>query len=296
MSYQLELDEPILTGVQRIAREQVDQAIAEIKDPSLGPHETVHQVRKRAKKIRALIRLVRPQFEETYQAENAFYRDAARELAAVRDAQSVIEAFDRLLDVYQEPLDRTAFAPVRRFLLDRRQQAAEAGPGLLASLERFKGQLLAGRERIAGWSFEAHKFEALSGGLRKTYQRGRKALAAAYQDPGSVQFHEWRKRVKYHWYHARLLENSWGGLLDAYADQVHDLADTLGDLHDLALLDDALSGYGSPGEPGETLRALVEQERDRLRAEAKPLGERIYCEKSKRLVKRFGCYWNSWQT
>ena len=102
MGFRLQRGESINEEIQRIAEEQLEKAVAEIQDGELDRHEAVHQVRKRFKKIRGLIRLVRPAFEKTYQRENAMFRDAGREISAVRDAQSLIEAFDRLVPTEPE--------------------------------------------------------------------------------------------------------------------------------------------------------------------------------------------------
>ncbi len=71
MGFRLQRGEAVNEGVRRIAGEQLEKAIAEIQNTELDRHEAVHQVRKRFKKIRGLIRLVRPAFEETYDRENA---------------------------------------------------------------------------------------------------------------------------------------------------------------------------------------------------------------------------------
>ncbi|MEE4144206.1 MAG: hypothetical protein V2I26_05340, partial [Halieaceae bacterium] len=49
-------------NIRLVARDQIDKALTELADTTLGPHQVVHQVRKRCKKIRGLIRLVRPVF------------------------------------------------------------------------------------------------------------------------------------------------------------------------------------------------------------------------------------------
>jgi uncharacterized coiled-coil DUF342 family protein len=62
-------------------------------DSSEDPHETVHEVRKRCKETRATLRLVR-ELLPTYSDENAHYRDAARRLSYIRDAQVLSETFE----------------------------------------------------------------------------------------------------------------------------------------------------------------------------------------------------------
>ena len=62
MPFRLKPKETLEDGLKRIAREQVDRAIAEIDDESLPRDEAIQQVRKRCKKIRGAVRLVRPVF------------------------------------------------------------------------------------------------------------------------------------------------------------------------------------------------------------------------------------------
>lgn len=75
MSYQLESTEKLSTGLKRIVREQIDDAIHQLTDLPDGQAEAVHDVRKRFKKIRAVLRLVRDEIgSDVYKRENVFYR------------------------------------------------------------------------------------------------------------------------------------------------------------------------------------------------------------------------------
>jgi CHAD domain-containing protein len=297
MPYRLRRSESVQDAVQRVAREQIDKAIGEIDDEHLDRHEAVHQVRKRCKKLRGLIRLVRPQFEETYQRENAWYRDAARMLSYVRDAQSIIETYDKLVDRFGDAVDCEALSSIRRRLTERRRELAEDEVGLRQRLREFRARMGEGRERVAAWRLEDDDFGAVEGGLSKTYARARKAMQEAYENPSVDSFHEWRKRVKYHWYHMRLLRNVWKVPIKARRDEASLLADLLGDDHDLAVLRETL--LQSPDEFGDeqvirTTLGLITQRQMELRAEAKPLGARLLAEKPKRFVRRIRRYWQAW--
>src|SRR5690606_31798690 len=61
------------------------------------------------------------------------------------------------------------------------------------------------RAMIATWS-GAVDVGSMAGGVAKTAKRGRAAWKASRKDASDEQVHEWRKRVKYLWYQARLLE------------------------------------------------------------------------------------------
>jgi len=60
MPYRFKRGQSIDTEVRRIVREQIDRAVGEIDDGDLDRHETVHQVSKRCKKVRAVLRVVDP--------------------------------------------------------------------------------------------------------------------------------------------------------------------------------------------------------------------------------------------
>jgi len=297
MPFRLRRRESVQEAVQRVAREQIDEAISEIDNEQLDRHEAVHQVRKRCKKLRGLIRLVRPQFEETCQRENAWYRDASRMLSYVRDAQSIIETYDKLVDRFEDAVDRKALSSIRRRLTERRREVAEDEVGLRERLREFRERMAAGRERVAAWRLEVGNFGAVAGGLSKTYARARHAMREAYETPSVESFHEWRKRVKYHWYHMRLLRNVWKEPMKARRDEASLLAHLLGDDHDLAVLRETL--LQSPDEFGDeqlirTTLGLITQRQAELRAEAKSLGARLLAEKPKRFVKRMKRYWWAW--
>lgn len=298
MAYRIRSRGSVQKSVRKIAHEQIDKAIHEVLNDELERHDAVHQVRKRCKKVRGLIRLVRPAFQD-YQRENEFFRDAARELSYVRDAQSVIECFDGLMNHFAEQVDPNAFASVREQLAARRQNVTDDQVGLEKRLDEFLANMREARQRVEAWQIDADGFKAVEGGLRKTYGRGRKALRDANETTTVESLHEWRKRAKYHWYHARLLRRIWRHMMAVHIDTADDLSDLLGDDHDLAVFRTTLLGdqdsFGGKTEV-QALIGLIDRRRAQLQTEARPLGERLFAEKPKRLAARFRSYWKSWKT
>lgn len=298
MAYRFKSSESVEEGVQRAAREQIDKAVAEIDDPELDRHEAVHQVRKRCKKIRGLIRLVRPQFESTYDRENAWYRDAARRLSYVRDAHSIIETLHQLMDHFDEQIDPDGFAVIDQRLATRRDEVAQDEVGLQERLAEFRRRMVEGRERVAAWRVSDKGFDAVEGGLLKTYGRGCAAMAEAFAHPSAESFHEWRKRAKYHWYHLRLVRPIWEDPMKARRDEADLLADLLGDDHDLSVLRATLLEQPEDFGGEDTLPAvmgLIAQYQAELRQRAELLGLRLFAEKPKRLASRFRAYWAAWE-
>lgn len=303
MNYQLEISEPLDVGVRRIATELIEDAVAYIEAPDRDRHEAVHEVRKNCKKVRGLLRLVRPRVPALYKAENRHFRDAAASLSDIRDGAAALEAYDALLASFDGALDRRRLASVRQALDLHKQRLAERVADLDARLDAFGERMHEARKRVSDWRLPAddpgsdgRDFALLEDGLAKTYNRGRKAMQVAWENPRVETFHEWRKRAKYLRYHLRLLRPAWPRLLKRTRSEVKTLGDLLGEDHDLAVLEQVLTdalGDDTEQELIEVLRALMRQRSDKLRAQAYWLGRRIYAEKPKAFRKRIGRYWDT---
>jgi CHAD domain-containing protein len=296
MPYRLQLDRPVATEIRRIAGERIDLAIEQAESGELELADAVHEVRKRCKEIRAVLRLVRPQFNATYRHENAWYRDAARKLSPLRDAYMMVEACDKLsataTDVAAEKVD-DLFVSVRDLLVSRRNEILNHTDAE-SCVREFVQAMKRGRKRVSDWTIAARGFAAVEGGFRKTYARGRMAMKKAYAEPTPENFHQWRKRVKYHWYHTRLLRDIWPAVLGARSNELHSLSSVLGSEHDLALLHDALRNSTAVQADPAAIQAFCTMIADRqaaLRQEAASLGKPLFAEKPRELTAHLGACW-----
>lgn len=291
MSYRLEPGEPIEEGVQRLARERVDRALEALATEHDAAVAGVHDARKRFKEVRALLRLVRDPLGKTFPAENRCYRDLGRRLSGARDAEATVETFERLVGHFPNALSEAEREAARAALTARLERNGRAVP---ETVNEVCAELHAARERIGHWTPDATGFDALASGLRKTYRDGRRQRDVAYAHRTDEAFHEWRKRIKDHWYHIKLLRGSWAPVMTARQDQLKALSNLIGTDHDMAVLRRTLSD--EPGMLGDRalgmrVRELAGQAQAALRAQAEPLGRRIYAEKPGALVKRLRVYW-----
>jgi CHAD domain-containing protein len=292
VSYRLDHD----VGLERIAADQLDRALHGLEDPETGRHEAIHDARKCGKRLRALLRLARSGIgDDRYRRENAAIRDAARDLSGLRDAEALLETYQRLQARFADEVDWRRLIGVRRALVTRREQLADDGT-LPEQIAAFGEQLSALRDRLPSWPLAELGFDDLAPGFKRSYRRGRKAMRAVEDASSDQGFHEWRKRTKYHRYHLELLRNLWPAQVKARCAEVKALGSLLGDEHDLTVLRATLRAECQRfGHGADLLHALAERRQAELRAQTRPLGRRLFAERPKALVRRYACYWQVWQ-
>jgi hypothetical protein len=143
--------------------------------------EAIHEARKNVKKIRGVLRLMRPELGETYALENPIFRDVGLLLAQFRDAGAIIETFDALRAKYRGELDGQV-ASIRRGLMARKRAGGEAGSQYRRSAGQGMAALLRqSAERVGPGRFRQTVSRAVAPGLEATFRRGQKAHGAGAQ-------------------------------------------------------------------------------------------------------------------
>ena len=198
---------------------------------------------------------------------------------------------------FEDQIDRSAFASIRR-RLTLRKKALEEAHDLGAKLAEFREKMDKARERAIHWRLKCDDFDAMSGGLSKTYRRAQKAERRACAEPSEKCLHEWRKRVKYHWYHSRLLHQIWLKPMKAHRQAAGEVSGILGEHHDLAIFRRALAtepaAFGKIADV-EVMIGLASRRQATLEAEAGMLGARLLAEPASCLNERWRTYWTIWK-
>ncbi len=240
--------------------------------------------RKRMKKLRGLIRLVRPAFSD-YKMENAHFRDTARSISGVRDAHVIGQTLDRLLESHEEPLDLNSFAEFRGRVDAKSDEPNEV------DLAPARDALVRARARADEWTLQDTGWDAIAGGLKKTYKRACKRQAAKSDD----ELHDWRKRLKYHWYHVRLLQEIWPEAMQAREAAADKISDDMGLYQDLVVLEGEVEKGPLSEEADRVLRGLIAARKDEILEGAGGIADRLLVDKPKVLVARWGELWKAWR-
>ena len=294
-TYRIDPSEPVADEVRRVARGRIDHAIDQLSGNSESSRaRSVHEARKDTKKLRTLLRLVRGELgEDVYSRENAGFRDTARRLSGVRDADVMILTLADLERRYGElPGAARKLRPAlvaHRF----RVSAGSTRPAVQTTIDTL-GQA---RQRVDEWPLESEGFDLLREGLERVYRRGRKAYRRAEELPSAEHMHDWRKRAKDLWYGVSLLEEAWKPVMSALADEAHALSERLGDEHDVSVLIDwAHRHAGALNGADPMLRGfdvIGASRRRELQREAFGYGSRLYADKASAFVGRIEGWWEA---
>jgi CHAD domain-containing protein len=292
MPYRIQTRETLTKAFRRIAVEQLDRALTELNSRGRNSVKSLHSVRLRFKKIRALLRLIRTSIGSSFRTLNEDFREAGHALAAARESDVLKRTADRVRDAAAES-DRADLGAVlssairagRKTRVDSRKKSTRED--IRRHLKGCRGRLL---------QLSVARDDSILDGLKSTYRAGRDAWRTVRHASGDEPLHDLRKRCKDLGYQLRLIRDEGQRMLDAQIALLRDVADRLGDDHDLALLTAAIKDTPEFGQKdqrcGRALKQIADA-RAELQVDARRLAGIIYAEKPKAFAARMGSYRNA---
>lgn len=241
MRYRLSPNGNFSSHLKRLVRSINDDiALALIRacrDPDVG----VHEARKGCKEIRAILRLLKPNMEQSeFRDRQAFYRDISAKLSGNRDALVRQKTWQDL--VSENPaLEGRLSEEVAQFLSSQKE---------LDPLEQK------GRDYFLDLALEVEKQSAapknwnlpkslsdLVPNIKKIYQKARNTEKQAKNSNDIEHFHDFRKRSKDLFYCMRVLRPMFGKGFKSMVSELEELTETQGIANDHAVLMDYLSEH-----------------------------------------------------
>ncbi|MBX9925372.1 MAG: CHAD domain-containing protein, partial [Hyphomicrobiaceae bacterium] len=216
MSYKLKLAEPLERSVKRVGLAQIDAAIVRLR-AERDPEHVVHMARKGFKKLRALLRLVRPGLDDgVFDHENARFRDLARELSAMRDRHVLAETVHAMAAI-SDGASKTAFA----VLAKRLNAVPSSGEAPAAANSDSLLEAIAAHLEWARSAFEeisvAGGYDTAFTGIADSYRKARRAMHHGFTTLDAEDLHEFRKHTQHHWRHMQLVSAAWPEYFEARA-------------------------------------------------------------------------------
>ncbi len=255
------LREALLLAFARI----VSTARGTVRHVAGEPQEALHDFRKSVRRARALVSLLRP----------ALGRTAARglsgELRAAFQATGALRDADILIATLRTVVSDDAVRPLFERALEQEQSrdGSRAAEALAAGNRTLRPLPDVLRVTLP----QTFSMDDLARGLSRSCRRVRSTLARAAATGTNAEFHEWRKRVKELRYQIELLASSGSAELKRREKALAALAEELGKVTDLIVLQAELSERERSGAIPEA-PALAEAIRAAIAARSQDLTER----------------------
>ena len=280
--------ETLRAGFLRVVNGLVD-SVTECAEHYSENGESVHEVRTTIKRLRALLRLIRPTISQrVFDRENTRLRTAARRLSSVRDAEVARETL-RILPISNSAEEKAVSAVLSGFSV-----GSESPQSLGGSMAEVKKALQQTRHNLSRVTFRGKEQELIEGGLGAVYRQGRKRMETAIAHGQAPEFHRWRIRAKNLYYELQFLEPVWPGRLHRMISSLAKLQEEVGLDHDISVLKASLQktpdAYGGSEAVERVLHRLNDESRKR-RSIAIPLGRKIWAEKPRRFARKVGKHW-----
>jgi len=292
MPFRFKKKESVSEAIRRVGCEQIEEAIDHLDECRRA--EAIHSARKNIKKARAAVRLVRSNIsEDEYCRFTDLLRKSARQLAAPRDAHVKACTFSKLMKPSKGRHGSRASHDIRNQLQNsrsrklRRFEKRNASASVQHLLSRAAKKLDKLKIGSNGWG-------AICPGVKKAYCEGRKSYQIVRSRTSAENIHEWRKRAKDLWYQMALLRPLWPEQIEAFACELKELGQYLGDDHDLSVLAAELKNLDEAGGGGAFEELICERQLE-LRTTALALGSRFYAEKPSLFCNRLRSYWHIWR-
>ncbi len=273
MSFVLAPSETPGAGLIRVLREQAEKLSAECIEANVDVAAFAHKARVRCKRARAVLRLARPLMGgKAFRSENEWWRDQARLLSDLRDADARLEALDSLRPFL---VGRIGTENTRKLAerFERGRTSVEAGEAIatfIKAIDDRADDLIP--ELPAGSAAD------MVNALGETYRLARKTMKVALEEQEPELLHEWRKQAKYHALQTRLLRLTFPDALDKRVAAVRDLAELLGEAQDIEIVAAGAKGWR---ERPQGFFEVLEARRKAMVTGARAAGAALFAEKPK---------------
>jgi CHAD domain-containing protein len=225
----LKPSEDIKVELKRMILEEVDYAINCIQDKEQVVNNKIHSLRKTFKIIRAILRMVRDSvgYSDFYR-ENVFFRDLSRHLSDARDNEVLLQ-HAKIVQINMPSGLRDASSEKMinqlNIVRDRSLQEIVEGENLFKLLS---DELNHSTAKIENLQIKNEGFGVIEHGIKRIYRQALKYLKKTAEEPGEINIHEFRKRVKYLWFQLMILKPLYSTMLKAFIKSLENISEDFG--------------------------------------------------------------------
>jgi CHAD domain-containing protein len=253
MAFRLNRHESVSHGLRRVTRKEVRAALDAVRTARALTPSTLHALRKRVKRIRALLRLCQHDAGRGLRRRRRRLRDACLPLSPIRDLDAMRATLadlarldSRVLPAHDQRDVQARLRRDRRLLIGSYRR-----DGVVADIGRALKDV---STQIDRWHPDDGDVAALLPRLRRSHERCRAALRRVTRDGHDADYHEWRRCITTLRNQLRLFDDR-APRVQAAVVALDAAAHALGEDHNLVVLRDTLASWAA--ENGTALHSRL---------------------------------------
>lgn len=280
MSKSLNLAKPISSSIRDLARKTVTAAagdLARAAEPG-----SVHAARRNLKRLRSLLRMIRP----------AIGKRAARDADGKMKSAADLLAGARRMDALKLAATKLALGPdeTGRLVVAIAQHFGHHHEtrALAERAAEARALVLGLRSGLKAWRLPHRDRSFCLRGMKKSYAAARCGLSQALASRDVEDLHEARKHMIHNLHHLDLLHRLWPEMFKAWIAELTVLREALGDFNDLA----ELRQIATSTETAQVVLITIDARCTELLAIAEAKARVLYAEKPAAFARRIGAMWD----
>jgi CHAD domain-containing protein len=286
MTKSFDLRKPAAASARKVMRKLLETSAEDLRGAAQGAG--VHAARRSIKRMRSVLRLVRPGLgTAAFRGGDRLMKEAADLLAGARQA----EAFNAIL----AKLDISDAARSGALEHLRSLAGPEVTPDALADAARKSLDLVKQLQvELRRWRLPRRGRSFCIGGLKRSYALARRQLAVALRTEDAEALHEARKHVIHNLHHTEMLRGLWPEVMPAIVAELTVLREALGEINDLDELISAISGF-APADDAilSEIRAAIASLHGAHLLTARRKSAVLYAEKPLAYAQRIDAMWRA---
>jgi len=285
--------EEISHAAHRILSEQYDLIISSSKN-SENIDVAVHDIRKASKRIRAVLRMLRPDLPpEIYLRENVFLKEISRKLAVARNFHVFEDEFENIVSAGIIELSDKTVKLITQHLKEKKTDSFELLTGL-AIFHSIATKTQEVKLRFLEVDLSMLGPHTVYKGIGKVFAWGQKQMVHSQQFPTDENLHELRKRIKTLMYLVKLIKDVSPEFFNGYFKGLKSASLALGEDHNMAELGDYLDTLEDeiiPADEKLKLESYISSQRQQIQLEVWPEIAKLYTGQAGEFSKRVKAYW-----
>ena len=286
-------NEEISVAAHRVLSEQYNLIIDACSNQD-SPHESIHDTRKSYKRIRAVLRLIKPDISaEVYDREKRLLRELSGKFANARNLHVFAEEFDTIMKAGILKLPATTENEIKSFFKEREEETLK----ILLDLNLFEvvgKKNEEARDRVAAVDFSSLGPHTIYKGVSNVFAWGQKQMIHSQQFPTDDNLHEMRKRMKALMYLVRLIKDVSPDFFNGYYKGLKSASLALGEDHNMAEMLNYIDTIGDeilPEEEKKRIHEYITSQRQQIQVDVWPLIAKLYTGQADEFSKRIKAYW-----